>query len=242
MKHPKLLIFDKDGTIICFTSLYFAWMEEFIESVNTRTKKDMRQTIHETFGYCIPLKKFVPGEGNLCEITMQQAKINAGEALASVLGEAEAAKVMGECWTDCDKELGSEQLKMACDPTLFPALRRAGIKVVMCTNDTRARAQLMLEHFGLTQDFDLIVAHGDDGFEPKPDPRCVLRICEKMRVNPEEAVMIGDTRADTEMGKRANLGCTIGVLSGVGIKEDLHHADIILDTCDDLKTVYPDLY
>ena len=51
---------------------------------------------------------------------------------------------------------------------------------------------------------------GDEGFEPKPNPKCVLRICEEMKVNPEEAVMVGDTRADTEMGKKANLGCTIG--------------------------------
>ena len=54
------------------------------------------------------------------------------------------------------------------------------------------------------------VPDGDEGFEPKPDPKCVLRICEEMAVRPEEAVMIGDTRADTEMGKKANLGCTIG--------------------------------
>jgi len=242
MKRPKLIIFDKDGTIICFTSLYFTWMDDFIESVNKRTKKDFRQTIHETFGYCVPLKKFVPGAGNLCEITMQQARINAAEALSNVLGEAEAEKVMSECWTDSDQELGPDQLKMACDPTLFAELRRAGLKVAMCTNDTRARAQLMLEHFGLTEDFDLVVAHGDEGFEPKPDPRCVLRICERMRVDPEEAAMVGDTRADTEMGKKANLGCTIGVLSGVGIREDLHHADVILDTCDDLRTIYPGLY
>ena len=65
---------------------------------------------------------------------------------------------MDNCWTDSDKELGPEQLKMVCDPEIFPALRSAGLKVVMCTNDTRARAQLMLDHFGLTNDFDLVVA------------------------------------------------------------------------------------
>ena len=54
--------------------------------------------------------------------------------------------------------LGSDQLKMACNPSLFSALRKAGVKVAMCTNDTRARAKLMLEHFDLTKDFDLIVA------------------------------------------------------------------------------------
>jgi len=236
------MIFDKDGTIICFTSLYFSWMNSFIDSVEKKCNRNVRQAIYDTFGYCTKSKKFVPGPGYLCEITMQQARINATETLTTILGEDEAQETIEECWTDSDKELGADQLRLTCDATLFGRLRKAGLKVAMCTNDTRARALLALEHFQITQDFDLIVAHGDKGFEPKPNPKCVLRICERMDVAPDETVMIGDTRADTEMGKKAQLGCTIGVLSGVGLKDDLHHADIILETCDDLLTVYPDLY
>jgi len=211
------------------------------DCVKERTNEDFRLAIHETFGFDAESKKFVPGKDNLCEITMQQAKDNAREVLRKVLGDSEAEATIESCWTDCD-QLGSDQLKLACDPSLFSALRKAGLKVAMCTNDTRARALMALDHFRLRDEFDLIVAYGDEGFEPKPDPKCVLRICEEMAVLPEEAVMIGDTRADTEMGKKANLGCTIGVLSGVGHREDLHHADIILETCDDLRTLYPNLY
>jgi len=210
--------------------------------VEKRTRQSCRKLIYETFGYCVDLKKFVPGPGFLCEITMQQAKENAQDALTQMLGEAEARATIEECWTDSDDGLSADQLRLTCDSSLFGSLRKAGLKVAMCTNDTRARALLALEHFQLVDDFDLIVAYGDEGFEPKPNPKCVLRICKEMMVDPKEAVMVGDTRADTEMGKKANLGCTIGVLSGVGSEEDLHHADIILKTCDEIREVYPDLF
>jgi phosphoglycolate phosphatase-like HAD superfamily hydrolase len=40
--------------------------------------------------------------------------------------------------------------------------------------------------------------------------------------------MVGDTPADTIMGQAANLGLTVGVLTGVGGHADLSHADIIV--------------
>ena len=39
---------------------------------------------------------------------------------------------------------------------------------------------------------------------------------------------VGDTPADTIMGQAANLGLTIGVLTGVGSHQDLVDADIIV--------------
>ena len=41
--------------------------------------------------------------------------------------------------------------------------------------------------------------------------------------------MVGDTPADTLMGQKAKLGLTVGVLSGVGDKEDLADADVIVN-------------
>jgi phosphoglycolate phosphatase-like HAD superfamily hydrolase len=53
---------------------------------------------------------------------------------------------------------------------------------------------------------------GDAGSKPKPDPHNALMICRKLGVAPDNAVMVGDTRADTEMGKSAGLGLTVGAL------------------------------
>ena len=46
--------------------------------------------------------------------------------------------------------------------------------------------------------------------------------------NVPASLQVGDTPADTIMGQAANLGLTIGVLTGVGSHQDLVDADIIV--------------
>ena len=54
--------------------------------------------------------------------------------------------------------------------------------------------------------------------------------------------MVGDTPADTIMGQRAQLGLTIGVLTGVGDHSDLADADIIMnDVGGVVDLICPDL-
>ena len=45
---------------------------------------------------------------------------------------------------------------------------------------------------------------------------------------------VGDTPADTIMGQAANLGLTVGVLTGVGDNKDLSDADLIVPDVGDI--------
>ena len=75
----------------------------------------------------------------------------------------------------------------------------------------------------------MLVCGDDDISIPKPAPNNALTICKALNVDPTEAVVIGDTIADMGMGKSAQLGATVGVLSGVGRVCDLDdHADHIV--------------
>ena len=50
--------------------------------------------------------------------------------------------------------------------------------------------------------------------------------------------MVGDTLADMGMGKSAKLGATIGVLSGVGGREELNpHADYLVKHVGELPSI-----
>jgi phosphoglycolate phosphatase len=60
------------------------------------------------------------------------------------------------------------------------------------------------------------------------DPHNAHYICDKLGVRPADTIMVGDTPADTLMGQRASLGLTVGVLTGVGDKDDLADADVIV--------------
>ncbi len=85
-----------------------------------------------------------------------------------------------------------------------------------------------LDHFGLTQYFDVIIT-GLSAEHTKPYPDPVLLAAQKMRVPPESCLMIGDTTVDIRAGKSAGAQ-TVGVLCGFGEETELRKfgADEIL--------------
>ena len=54
--------------------------------------------------------------------------------------------------------------------------------------------------------------------ESKPSPRPLLELCRRAGggITPRECLVVGDTRSDTEMGRRSGAGFVVGVLTGSG--------------------------
>jgi len=82
------------------------------------------------------------------------------------------------------------------------------------TPTTRA----VLELFGLLPYFDHV--QGTDGFPAKPEPDVILASLKALGASPEDCVLIGDSPADMEAGRRAGIK-TCAVLWGYGRREDL---------------------
>ncbi len=110
---------------------------------------------------------------------------------------------------------------------MLESLQDEGIKVAICTSDSREGTEAFLENTSISHLVDRVVCGDDPDSRPKPDPHNALRICSSLGVSPGAAIMVGDTPADTLMGQQAGLGLTVGVLSGVGGVEDLADADVI---------------
>ena len=70
----------------------------------------------------------------------------------------------------------------------------------------------------------------DDVTEAKPNPEPVLKTLEAFGCKPEDAMVVGDTWYDIEMGKRAGVK-TCGVTYGNGTREELVQtgADYLVD-------------
>ena len=97
---------------------------------------------------------------------------------------------------------------------------------------------------------DLVLCGDDKDSISKPNPHNALFICEQLGVCPSKTIMVmvtkichcqvtsvlqvGDTPADTIMGQAANLGLTVGVLTGVGDNKDLSDADLIVPEVGDV--------
>lgn len=85
-----------------------------------------------------------------------------------------------------------------------------------------------LEQFDLVKYFDVVVT-GLSASHTKPYPDPVLLAAKKMKVAPENCLMIGDTTVDIRAGKSAGAQ-TVGVLCGFGEESELNKmgADMIL--------------
>ena len=116
------------------------------------------------------------------------------------------------------------------------------MKIAICTSDSREGTEEFLYRLSLDSFVDFVLCGDDENSISKPNPHNALFICDKLGVAPAHSIMVGDTPADTIMGQRAQLGLTIGVLTGVGNHGDLEDADIILnDVSGVMDLICPDV-
>ena len=90
---------------------------------------------------------------------------------------------------------------------VYPGVREAlavleGRKSTATTKSTEG-TRLVLEHFGLLPYFDHV--QGSDGMRYKPAPDVVLAAMGALAAKPEECLLVGDSPADMEAGRRAGV-------------------------------------
>jgi HAD superfamily hydrolase (TIGR01509 family) len=106
--------------------------------------------------------------------------------------------------------------------TVFPGVREAlaalpGRKATATTKGT-ATARAVLEQFGLAPQFDHV--QGTDGFPYKPAPDVILAALRALNATPAECLMVGDSAADMEAGRRAGVK-TCAVRYGYGVPAEM---------------------
>ena len=120
---------------------------------------------------------------------------------------------------------------------LFTGLRARGLKLGVATSDGRRAAEATLQGFGVLELLDFIAGY-DSGHGIKPDPGMVLAFCEQVGLVPGEVAVVGDNLHDLEMGRRAEAGLLIGVLSGTSGRPELAPAaDHLLASVADLEAL-----
>ena len=125
--------------------------------------------------------------------------------------------IIKSAWPPGDHSRDNQSLKVLDNPaSVFRTLRLLGIKVAVCTADSRRGTEQFLREHDAIGYVDMIVCGDDTDSVPKPDASNALRICERLDVDRDRAVMVGDTSADMRMGRAARLGATVAVLTGVG--------------------------
>ncbi|MEE9314413.1 MAG: phosphoglycolate phosphatase [Rhizobiaceae bacterium] len=87
---------------------------------------------------------------------------------------------------------------------LLIELKAQGYKLAICTNKKQAPSEAICDALNLTQYFDSIIG-ADDGRQHKPHAEPLLLAISLAGGEPENAVLIGDSRADAECAVAAKV-------------------------------------
>ena len=118
--------------------------------------------------------------------------------------------------------LNEEQLRMfhrlrgddAFPPPIVPfphagivlkTLREGGARHWLYTHSNHKMSVRFLERFGLDGYFEGYVTPDDPGFAMKPDPGAIRYILEHWRIDPADAVMVGDREIDMRCARGAGV-------------------------------------
>jgi len=104
-------------------------------------------------------------------------------------------------------------------PQALEQLRSRGLKVACVTNKPKEFTLPLLARMDLARYFDAVVA-GDEVAEKKPHPALLLEACRRMRLNPTEVMLIGDSVNDAQAARAAGCGCLLvetGYNEGEGV-------------------------
>jgi phosphoglycolate phosphatase-like HAD superfamily hydrolase len=228
----ELVVFDKDGTLIDFDTMWSDWSSTLVRDVAAATDPSLENPLADALGLDPATARIIPGSplaatpmGHLRDLTVDTLR-RAG--LSPTVAEAAVANA----WDPPDPVALAHPL--ADLGQLLGDLRARGMRVAVATSDDRAPTEATLAGLEIDSLVDAIVC-ADDGLPIKPAPDAVLHLCQLLGVAPARTAVIGDSQADVAMGRAAGAGLVIGVLSGVGVHDELEpFADAIVSSIADL--------
>lgn len=83
-------------------------------------------------------------------------------------------------------------------------LKEKGYKLGIVTSSEQEHAEIMLDFFNLKKYFEIIQGRVDH-LKPKPHPDTILYVLNQLRVEPENALYVGDTFHDCVASAKANV-------------------------------------
>jgi phosphoglycolate phosphatase-like HAD superfamily hydrolase len=219
LRAPQLVIFDKDGTLIDFQQMWGRWAIGFAERMSAAIGHDVRAAFADAYGYD-PATAHIDPTGRLAIASMAHMQQVAVHIVVPYGVTAGAAYVMvQQAWQPPDP--ARDAVPLVDVLALFTAIRAKGAQIAVATADDRAPTLATLVHLGVAHLVGAVACADDVGMAPKPAPDKIFAVCRALGVEPRDAIMLGDTPADMQMGHNAGVMAQIGVTSGLSGAADL---------------------
>jgi phosphoglycolate phosphatase-like HAD superfamily hydrolase len=222
-----LVVFDKDGTLLDFHAMWGGWARELGLRLEGVARRPVSPDVFAAIGFD-PVTGRIAPRGPLAASTMA----GIADLVATVLRRwcprpSDARWVVEQAWFEPDPV--ATAVPVADLPSLFSNLRDQGKRLAIATNDEREPTTRTLEALGVAGLVDGLSC-ADDGLAVKPAPDAVLALCAGLDLRTSRTAVVGDLPADLAMGRAAGAALVVGVLSGLGSREDLADADLLLDS------------
>ncbi|MEK7864501.1 MAG: HAD-IA family hydrolase [Nitrospirota bacterium] len=208
--NPELIIFDLDGTLV-----------------------DSGMDITNALNYAITPYGFKP-------LTVEDTIKMVGEGLTrlieKILGDNNVS--IKDAVLDRFIKYYSEHLTDFTKP--YPGVTKTlemlgGYKKAIISNKRESLSKKLLEQLKLMKFFDVVLG-SDSTSEKKPSPAPVKKVLEILGIEPQRAIIVGDSDFDIQAGKGAGL-ITVAVTYGFRDRESLSNADFIIDSIGELLTL-----
>ena len=207
----KLIILDFDGTLTDTRDLIVITMQQTIQELGLESRTD--EQCASMIG--LPLK----------------------QAFTDLIPMTDA---MGDLCIDTYRRIFNENNAAYTIPT-FPnvletlrLLSQKGYTLTIASSRSHRSLMEFVEGMDLRNIIPYVLG-AEDVSKAKPNPEPVLKTLEKFGCSPDEALVVGDTWYDIEMGRRAGVR-TCGVTYGNGTREELLKAgaDFLIDDFEEL--------
>lgn len=144
-----------------------------------------------------------------------------------------------------DQHIDDETVLFNNVENILKAAKRDAIKMAVVTNKREGLAAKLLFRLNIHHYFDVLIG-GDTLPERKPNPLPILEAIKRLGGTAKNAIMIGDSEADTASAMKANVSCICVSFGYRRVTLEELNADSIIDDFAQLPqamaTLKPDLF
>lgn len=215
MANYKVVMLDFDGTTACTVHAIYHAAKRMLNEYGYEIEKDI---VYKNFGLALPYSFYCfAGVESFDEATSQQMIADYNR-----IYQAEAEQLI-ELFDGVTETLDT--------------LKKGGVKIVIASNNVHPVLERQLANLGIRQYIDDIVAV-EDVENVKPAPDIALEVLRRCKIKADEAIVVGDSTYDMDMGREA--GCDLcGVSYGGHTPEMLREkgAKHIIDNFSELVKI-----
>ncbi|MEM9770289.1 MAG: HAD family hydrolase [Cyanobacteria bacterium P01_D01_bin.73] len=228
----RAVLFDKDGTLADISGFIYGLGDRRSAAVDKYvpgTGKPLRQALGLH-------KHSVDMQGALAVASRFENEVSAATFIAAQgFGWSDALAIAQKAFAEVDADMGNKATLTPPFDDAQPCLERllaAGLKLGIVSADSPRFVQGFVDHYQWRSLCSVALGSTPDCL--KPNPQLLYRACDRLEVNPEEVLVVGDASSDVALGRQGGSAGVVILRRDSRLKKHDFGADAHIQTLDEL--------